>query len=274
MNPLTSTITPNPWQALRQLTAARIALGRAGGSLPTNVHLQFQLAHAQARDAVHLALDREALATALNKQGLTTLAVQSQVLDRDEYLQRPDRGRRLSTESLEMLQAYRAQTNPAFDVVVVVGDGLSALAIERHAVPMVLGIQALCDQEQWSLAPIILAQYARVALGDEIGQVVQARMVVMLIGERPGLSSPDSLGVYFTWQPQVGLTDAARNCISNVRLEGLSYPTALYRLGYLMREAMKRQLSGVHLKDEADTLLLNTLETTQSSSFLLAAPKG
>lgn len=265
---ISTTVTPNAWQVLRQFTAARIALGRAGNSLPTNVHLQFQLAHAQARDAVQLVLDWETLAQQIEALGLSTVSVQSRVNTHQEYLQRPDWGRRLSTESIEYLAQYQAQTSSTYDVVVVVGDGLSSLAIERNAVPMVQKLQELCSTEHWTLAPIVLAKYTRVALGDEIGQVLKAKMVVMLIGERPGLSSPDSLGIYFTWNPTVGLTDAARNCISNVRLEGLSYPTAIYRLGYLMREAVKRQLSGVNLKDEADMPLLGT-QNTVSSSFLL-----
>ncbi|WP_020394301.1 ethanolamine ammonia-lyase subunit EutC [Thiolinea disciformis] len=243
---------PNPWQSLRQLTAARIGLGRAGCSLPTQAQLDFQFAHAQARDAVHLALDTQRLATQLQNYGLTSIQVRSRAPERHVYLQRPDWGRRLSEESVHTLNTLQPQVVDKPDVVVMIGDGLSALAIDHHAVPMCLEIKQLCQQENWSLAPIVIASQARVALGDEVGELLHAKMVVVLIGERPGLSSPDSLGIYFTYAPKLGLTDAARNCISNVRLEGLSYATAAYRLAYLMREASKRQLSGVHLKDEAD----------------------
>lgn len=242
----------NPWQSLRQLTAARIGLGRAACSLPTQAQLDFQFAHAQARDAVHLALDTQKLATQLQNYGLTSVQVRSRAPERHVYLQRPDWGRRLSEDSVHTLNTLQKQAVDKPDVVVMIGDGLSALAIEHHAVPMCLELKQLCQQENWSLAPIVIASQARVALGDEVGELLQAKMIVVLIGERPGLSSPDSLGIYFTYAPKLGLTDAARNCISNVRLEGLSYATAAYRLAYLMREASKRQLSGVHLKDEAD----------------------
>lgn len=244
----------NPWQALRQFTAARIALGRAGTSLPTKAQLDFQFAHARARDAVHLPFNHQHLAQQFQAHGLFSLLVHSAADNRDMYLQRPDLGRRLNSASQQLLQEYAIAHKEPVDLAIVVADGLSALAIEHHAVPMVLEIQQLCSEAGWNMSPVVLAEQSRVALADEVGELLKAKMVVILIGERPGLSSPDSLGLYFTWAPKVGLNDAYRNCISNVRLEGLSYQMAAHRLGYLMHEAYRRQLSGVNLKDEAQVV--------------------
>lgn len=242
------TVIANPWQALRRLTPARIALGRAGTSLPTRAQLDFQHAHAQARDAVHLAFDHARLAAELAERGRPSLHLRSGAADRYIYLQRPDLGRRLHPDSAALLR----QQPQGYDLAVVVADGLSALAVQRHALPFLQRLEELTAAEGWSLAPITLVEQGRVAVADEVGELLGARMVVILIGERPGLSSPDSLGLYFTWAPRVGLTDAYRNCISNVRLEGLSYGVAAHKLLYLMREACRRQLSGVNLKDEAE----------------------
>ena len=235
------------WAALRKLTPARIALGRAGTSLPSSAQLDFQYAHAQARDAVHLAFDKTALAA----QCPQSLSLHSAAGDRHIYLQRPDLGRRLDEASVQSLRAHVSGESKGVDLAVVIADGLSALAVHRHALPMLQRIEHMAREEGWSMAPVCLVEQGRVAVADEVAQLLGARMVVMLIGERPGLSSPDSLGVYFTYAPRVGLNDAARNCISNVRLEGLSYATAAHKLQYLMREAWRRQVSGVHLKDEA-----------------------
>lgn len=254
----------NPWQHLRQLTPARIALGRAGVSLPTDAQLDFQFAHAQARDAVHLPLDCEALGGELEKHDLPHLHLRSAASDRQIYLQRPDLGRRLDDASAAMLDE---QTGESCDLALVIADGLSALAVQRHAAPMALKIAEHCRAEGWSLGPITLVEQGRVAIADEIGQRLKARMVVILLGERPGLSSPDSLGLYFTWAPQVGRHDAQRNCISNIRPEGLSYNLAAHRLLYLMREASRRQLSGVQLKDEADVPALEG--EPRAGNFLL-----
>jgi ethanolamine ammonia-lyase small subunit len=240
----------DPWQPLRALTPARIALGRTGASLPTRAHLDFQLAHARARDAVHAALDVENTGKALQRAGLDWLAVRSAAGQRDRYLQRPDLGRRLDQASQELLEQRFAQA-AAIDAVFVVADGLSARAIHRHAIPLLSIAYPRLRAEGWSLAPIVLAEQGRVALGDEIGAQVRARLVVVLIGERPGLSSPDSLGAYLTWHPRRGRTDADRNCISNIRPEGLSYDVAAGKLQFLMTEARRRRLSGVRLKDEA-----------------------
>lgn len=248
--------TANPWQQLRNLTPARIALGRAGTSMPTGAQLDFQFAHAQARDAVHLPFDHASLSAALAHKQQSSLLLHSAAKDRDTYLQRPDLGRRLSQASAELLDQHRENNPEGYDLAIVVADGLSALAVHRNALPMLERIQENASAEGWSLSPVALVTQGRVAVADEVAERLGARMVVILIGERPGLSSPDSLGLYFTYAPKVGLTDAYRNCISNVRLEGLSYAMASHRLLYLMREACRRQLSGVNLKDEAEMPVL------------------
>jgi len=255
-SPVATAVTDNPWQALRQFTAARIALGRSGVSLPTQPQLAFQLAHARARDAVHLALDVPQLLHDFESAGLAqageTLVFESAAADRLQYLQRPDLGRRLSDASRARLQALPAQaTARGFDLAVVIADGLSALAVAQQAVPLLRALQPYIAAAQWSLAPLAIVRQGRVAVGDEIGQLLGARALLLLIGERPGLSSPDSLGIYLTWMPRVGLTDAARNCISNVRPAGLSYEEAAFKVAYLIGEMRWRQLSGVLLKDES-----------------------
>ncbi|WP_409212597.1 ethanolamine ammonia-lyase subunit EutC [Pseudomonas moraviensis] len=263
----------NPWLELRRLTPARIALGRTGTSLPTRAQLDFQFAHAQARDAVHLAFDHAEISSQLSERGRETLLLHSAAPDRDSYLQRPDLGRKLNDESAQALRDYASAHPGGVDLVIVVADGLSALAVHRHTLPFLTRLEEQMSGDGWSVAPVVLVEQGRVAIGDEIGQLLGAKMLVMLIGERPGLSSPDSLGLYFTYAPKVGLTDAYRNCISNVRLEGLSYGMAAHRLLYLMREACRRQLSGVNLKDEAQ---LHTLEADDAvdmkGNFLLDPP--
>ena len=269
MDPRTPT-PDNPWLALRNLTPARIALGRTGTSLPTGAQLDFQFAHAQARDAVHLAFDHAGLATQLGDRGRESLVLHSAATDRHQYLQRPDLGRRLNEESIATLRQH-AQANPGgVDLAIVVADGLSALAVHRHTLPFLVSFEEQAAADGWTSAPVVLVQQGRVAVADEVGELLGARMTVMLIGERPGLSSPDSLGLYFTYGPKVGLTDAYRNCISNIRLEGLSYGMAAHRLLYLMREACRRQLSGVNLKDEAEVHSLESEHTgNQKGNFLL-----
>ncbi|VVP60352.1 Ethanolamine ammonia-lyase light chain [Pseudomonas fluorescens] len=263
----------NPLLELRRLTPARIALGRTGTSMPTTAQLDFQYAHAQARDAVHLPFDHAALGTQLAARGRESLLLHSAATDRNSYLQRPDLGRKLSDASAQTLREYAAAKPGGVDLVIVVADGLSALAVHRHTVPFLTRMEEQIEAEGWSVSPVVLVEQGRVAVADEIGELLGARMVVILIGERPGLSSPDSLGLYFTYNPKIGLTDAYRNCISNVRLEGLSYGMAAHRLLYLMREACRRQLSGVNLKDEAQ---VHTLEsepgTDMKGNFLLSPP--
>ncbi|MBP2871337.1 MULTISPECIES: ethanolamine ammonia-lyase subunit EutC [Pseudomonas] len=271
--PVQLDLPDNPWLELRRLTPARIALGRTGTSIPTNAQLDFQYAHAQARDAVHLPFDHAGLSSQLAERGRDSLLLHSAAADRHSYLQRPDLGRRLSDESAQTLRDH-AEANPGgVDLAVVVADGLSALAVHKHTLPFLTRMEEQTHAEGWSLSPVILVEQGRVAVADEIGQLLGARMVVILIGERPGLSSPDSLGLYFTYNPKVGLTDAYRNCISNVRLEGLSYGMAAHRLLYLMREACRRQLSGVNLKDEAQ---VQTIESDDpdlmKGNFLLSSP--
>ncbi|PQZ90091.1 MULTISPECIES: ethanolamine ammonia-lyase subunit EutC [Pseudomonas] len=271
--PVQLDLPDNPWLELRRLTPARIALGRTGTSIPTSAQLDFQFAHAQARDAVHLPFDHEGLSSQLAERGRDTLLLRSAAADRHSYLQRPDLGRRLSDESAQSLREHAAANPGGVDLAVVVADGLSALAVHKHTLPFLTRMEEQTHAEGWSLSPVILVEQGRVAVADEIGQLLGAKMVVILIGERPGLSSPDSLGLYFTYNPKVGLTDAYRNCISNVRLEGLSYGMAAHRLLYLMREACRRQLSGVNLKDEAQ---IQTLESDDpdlmKGNFLLSSP--
>lgn len=263
----------NPWLELRRLTPARIALGRTGTSMPTRAQLDFQYAHAQARDAVHLPFDHSALRSQLAERGHESVLLHSAAIDRNSYLQRPDLGRKLSGDSAQVLRDYASANPGGVDLVIVVADGLSALAVHRHTLPFLARLEEQVRAENWTVAPVILVEQGRVAIADEVGELLGAKMTVILIGERPGLSSPDSLGLYFTYNPKVGLTDAYRNCISNVRLEGLSYGMAAHRLLYLMREACRRQLSGVNLKDEAQ---VQTLESDagvdMKGNFLLDPP--
>jgi len=242
----------DPWAKLARWTPARIALGRSGASLPTREVLVFALAHARARDAVHAPFDAEKIARGLRELGLETIEVASEATERALYLRRPDYGRRLARASRDRLAGRKVE--PA-DLALVVGDGLSAAAIHAHAVPLIGAFLPHARRLELSLAPIVVARGARVALGDEIGALLGTRAVAMLIGERPGLSSPDSLGVYLTFAPRSGRTDAERNCISNVRAEGLGYDLAAFKLAWLVGEALRRSLTGVGLKDESDLAL-------------------
>jgi ethanolamine ammonia-lyase small subunit len=232
---------------LRALTPARVGLGRTGVSLETSDLLDFQRCHAQARDAVHAHLESAALAAELGKlTGGAILRLHSAAADRVTYLQRPDLGRTLDESSRKLL-AGGAQGN--WDVALVVADGLSALAVERHAIPLLA--ESLPRISDCRLAPICIVEQGRVAIGDEIGAALGAQIAVVLIGERPGLSSPDSLGAYITWNPKPGRTDAERNCISNIRSEGLSYAQAAAQLGFILAEARRLRLTGVALKEQA-----------------------
>ncbi|MDF7812787.1 ethanolamine ammonia-lyase subunit EutC [Hymenobacter sp. YC55] len=242
---------PDPWATLKAHTAARIALGRTGTSVPLREALAFRLAHAHARDAVYSALAPDKLLADLAPLQLPILQVHSKAHDRQEYLQRPDLGRQLHDDAREVLQEHGIQDH---DVAIVLADGLSAEAVNAHAVPLLQRLLPKLQQAGFQVAPLVLAVQARVAIGDEVGQLLRAQLVLILIGERPGLSSPDSLGAYFTYRPRPGLTDEARNCVSNIRPEGLNYDLAADRLFFLISESLRRQLSGVQLKD--DTLLL------------------
>ncbi|MGI4982670.1 MAG: ethanolamine ammonia-lyase subunit EutC [Janthinobacterium lividum] len=268
----------NPWEPLRQFTRARIALGRAGHGMPTAPLLAFNLSHAQARDAVHRPLDVPVLREQLDAAGFASFAVDSAAPDREHYLRRPDLGRRLSDASREAFATLAAgcafemtaradapappeatsapprapDADAAPDIVFVLADGLSSLAVARHAVPLLEALRRRL--EGWRIGPVVVARHARVALGDEIGERLGAPLLAILIGERPGLSSPDSLGVYLTHAPRVGCNDAQRNCVSNVRPEGLDYETAAHKLQYLLTHARRLGLTGVALKDDSETL--------------------
>lgn len=268
-----SLVTENPWRVLRQFTDARIGLGRAGVSLPTHELLKFQLAHSQARDAVHLPLDVERLVADLEKSPVewpagSPVLLKSQAEDRLTYLQRPDLGRALSPGSLQHLAGHKGCDKGQPVVAIVIVDGLSSFAVQNSAEPMVR--QFLSDledkSEDWQIAPLTIVEQGRVAIGDEIGQCLGASVVVVLIGERPGLSSPDSLGIYVTWGPETGLRDARRNCISNVRPDGLSFEHASQRLVYLLNEARRLGTSGVSLKDRTDEVAIET--TANNRNFL------
>jgi len=267
-------VVENPWRRLRDFTDARIGLGRAGISLPTSEMLAFQLCHAQARDAVHFPLDVQALCSELSDlPGLPqspALRLHSQAADRVSYLQRPDLGRVLDDASREKIIALPSASAAAkSDLAIVIVDGLSSLAVQQNAVAFLSPLLALLQAEKvpWSLAPISVVEQGRVAVGDDIGELLNARAVLLLIGERPGLSSPDSLGLYLTWDAKPGLNDSARNCISNVRPAGLNYAEAARRVLYLLREARRLKLSGVKLKDRTQD---DVIEHSEGKNFLVS----
>jgi ethanolamine ammonia-lyase small subunit len=237
---------------LRDFTMARVGLERAGTALATREVLAFQLAHAMARDAVHHPLDRVSLHLACASRNWPLLALRSQAADRLVYLRRPDLGRRLDERSREALAAHAG--NASCDLVVAIVDGLSALAVHRHALPLLDLLLAQFADAGWSRADLVLVEQGRVAIGDEIGQSLHAGLALVLIGERPGLSSPDSLGAYLTWRPAPGRTDAERNCISNIRPDGLNYREAADRIFALASEARRRRLTGVALKEDRAAL--------------------
>lgn len=237
------------WDELRRYTPARIALGRSGEALPTREVLAFGWAHARARDAVHTPLDAGALEAALRATGFDVVQVASRAGDRATYLRRPDLGRTLDPAAAARL------SRGSFDVALVVGDGLSSLAVQRHAAPLLV---ALRDQlVPLSLSPVVVVQQARVAIGDEVGERLGARLVVVLVGERPGLSSPDSLGAYITFGPRPGRHDAQRNCVSNIRAEGLATDAAARKIAWLVHAALDRGLTGVGLKDDSEATALD-----------------
>lgn len=244
------------WQRLREHTEARIGLGHSGGSITTEHHLAFQYAHACAQDAVWRPLDWDVVTSGLQEVDIELLKLESKASNRDSYLQRPDYGRQLSDRSRTTLS--NLDKKPA-DVVIVIADGLSSTAIEQSAANMVKSLLEAFSEQGLSCPYVCLAEQARVALGDEVAQLLGARHLVLLVGERPGLSSPNSLGIYYTYSAKAGYTDAKRNCISNVRSGGQSTPAATNRLMWLVREAEVRKFSGVQLKDESesDTLALD-----------------
>jgi ethanolamine ammonia-lyase small subunit len=233
---------------LGSLTPARVALGRSGASLPTRALLDFTLDHARARDAVHAAFDASGLVAGLKTLGLHVAEVASRVNGRADYLRRPDLGRRLDQVSVQRLAN---RDTAAGKVAVVIGDGLSPSAVRAHAVELMRALLVRLLAANVEIGEVVVASGARVALGDEIGAILKASMVVVLIGERPGLSAPDSLGAYLTFAPRIGCTDAERNCVSNIRREGLTYEEAAFKIAWLVREALARKVTGVGLKDES-----------------------
>jgi ethanolamine ammonia-lyase small subunit len=243
------------WTGLRQLTAARIGLKRTGASLATAPSLDFKLAHARARDAVHEALDEAKLIENIEDiagMGLPVTTVASAAEDRQRYLMRPDLGRQLAKGAETILTPHAG----SYDVAFVIADGLSARAVQNHASPVLAGLVPALQNEGWRIAPLVIARHGRVALGDGIAALLGADCVAILIGERPGLTAPDSMGAYLTWQPRDGSTDADRNCISNIRPEGIGYADAAFKIAHLLCRMRARRLSGVLLKDDSDRLLI------------------
>jgi ethanolamine ammonia-lyase small subunit len=236
-----------PLKALQEFTSARIAIGRVGTSIPIKQSLEFKLAHAHARDAVYSELDLAKLTNSLKNFEVPILHLHSRVTDRRQYLQRPDLGRRLNEASMSELKGYSIES----DVAIMIVDGLSATAVNENAVGLLEALVPLLHANGLKLAPISLVEQGRVAIGDDIGHGLNARLSLILIGERPGLSSADSLGAYLTYNPKPGLTDESRNCVSNIRHKGLTYKKAAKKIFYLINEAFKRKLSGVDLKDNA-----------------------
>ncbi|MGH8445193.1 MAG: ethanolamine ammonia-lyase subunit EutC [Solimonas sp.] len=248
MEPFPPDTPPDPFARWRRATRARIGLGRAGDALPTAALLDFQAAHSRARDAVHGRVDFDAIAAQLAVPfAQAPLRVRSRADDRAVYLRRPDFGRRVHGDDLPRLAT--AQQRDGYDLAFVVADGLSAAAVNVHAAPLLAVLKPRLAS--WRLAPVVLASQARVALGDEVAAALGARMVAVLVGERPGLSVADSLGIYLTWAPRVGCLDAARNCISNIHADGLSYARAADTLMWLLDEARHRRLTGIGLKLDA-----------------------
>lgn len=244
---------PDAWHPLRSVTAARIALGRTGGSVPTRAQLDFRLAHARARDAVLSPFDPDALAASLRALGAEVLVAESAARDRAEFLQRPDLGRRLGYSSRAQLVDHAAN-QPRCDLAIIVSDGLSTLAANTQSAPLLAALLPRLRESGWQLAPIVVVRHARVALQDEVGEIFRAKISLMLLGERPGLGNADSLGAYFTFGPALGRTDADRNCISNIRPGGLQPADASVKLHYLLEHSRQLQLSGVALKDDSATL--------------------
>jgi len=247
------------WNALRGLTAARIGLARSGASLATAPLLDLRLAHARARDAVHAPLDDVRLKSDLATLGLPVLAVSSAAQDRQQFLMRPDLGRRLAADAAATLAPHASSDHGTdrYDLVLVISDGLSAHAVQMHAQPLLAAALPALRSARWRIAPLIIVHRGRVAIGDTIANALQAAIVVVLIGERPGLSAPDSMGAYLTYRPTPQTTDAERNCISNIRPAGLGYTEAAAKLTGLLRAMRTRGISGVALKDDGDDLLIS-----------------
>jgi ethanolamine ammonia-lyase small subunit len=239
------------WSLLKAFTDARIALGRTGVSMPNKESLSFKMAHANARDAVHEKMDKYLLIEQLESLNHPIVHLHSQAIDRAQYLLRPDLGRKLNTVSIEKIKAEIQLEN--YDLSIIISDGLSATAVHKNIFPFMQALFPLLQQNNFTVAPFFLVEQARVAISDEIGVLSHSKLSIILLGERPGLSSPDSLGAYLTYDPKVGNTDAQRNCISNIREKGLSYQDAANKLILLIKESIRLKLSGVSLKDN-DTI--------------------
>jgi ethanolamine ammonia-lyase small subunit len=253
--------TPVPSRSLgdlRELTPARVGLGRAGASMPTAALLEFTLDHARARDAVHAAFDVSGLISGLDHLGLAAFNVRSRARDRKEYLARPDLGRMLDPASRQLLAG---RDGGPCRLAIVIGDGLSPSAVNAHAIELVRGLMARLAGDGIEIDHAAVASAARVALGDEIGAILGTRMIVMLIGERPGLSAPASLGAYLTFAPKPGLTDEKRNCVSNIHASGLGYDEAAFKIAWLVRHGLAREITGVALKDESGGATLPRIAT-------------
>jgi len=264
-------ISDDTWRRLSELTPARIALGRTGSGLPTSEAMKFALAHAQARDAVHTPLDSTALIAGLESLGLAHVVVSSRAVSRHSYLLRPDLGRRLDAASCDAVAAQR--TTGGVDIALVIADGLSARAVHAHALATTRALLGHIRRHSWSLGPVVVATEGRVAIGDEIGALLGARLALVMVGERPGLSSPDSLGIYLTFAPEPGRTDGERNCLSNIHGAGMSVEEATFKAAWLMREAFARSLTGVALKDESG-LFLSDDQKAEPSALPSASGSG
>lgn len=272
---LNQLVHQDPWNKLRQFTQARIGIGRVGTSIPTEELLRFQLSHAQAIDAVHVPLDEQKLVADLAENAslsnyLPAFSLHSQATDRLTYLQRPDLGRKLDEVSIDTLKKHSDQTPTPYDLAIVIADGLSSYAINHHAAPFLDALVSLLAQNnkhEWNIAPLCIVHQGRVAVGDDVGESINAKEVLVLVGERPGLSSPDSLGLYLTWNPHRGTEDSLRNCISNVRPEGLPYQAAAHKCFYLLSESRQLKLTGVGLKDRSDDSLLEQKTNAQIFSL-------
>lgn len=245
-----------PWDTLKRFTDARIGLGRSGSALPTNEVLKFSLAHARARDAVMTPADWTGIEQGLAALDLKTLRIESSATTRDIYLRRPDLGRALSEPSRVVLRELAATSHKGADLVIMAGDGLSSTGLSANIAAVMAALLPSIEKNGWRVAPLLLASQARVALADEAGDILGAKAALVLIGERPGLSSPDSLGAYLTFGPRLGRNDAERNCVSNIRRGGLSYDEAAFKIAWLLRQALKLRMTGVALKDESDQVLI------------------
>jgi ethanolamine ammonia-lyase small subunit len=275
-------VIENPWRKLKEFTSARIALGRSGNSIPTHEFLSFQLDHARAMDAVHCALDTRVLVEQLRDLPKfesvlqqEPLIVESKVRDRLMYLQRPDLGRQLDDLAWDKLKDIANSIEEDIDLAIVIADGLSSTAIQNHAIPVMHRLLSLLNQDiehPKKVAPICIVKQGRVAVADDVSECLSAKMVLILIGERPGLTSPDSMGMYLTWAARRGSKDSQRNCISNIRPEGLGYDEACQKAFYLINEAFKMKLSGIHLKDrsEHEECLSEGLESSRNNNFLIS----